>query len=261
MLISAKDIINQTFELYQKNYKIFLKYISLLFIPTSITALTATLLGKFLTVIETLGFSVPLLIYLLIIILSSLANIWVDICLIKIISKILEGTANHLDLKEELANNAHLILPVILVSILTSLIIFGGCLLFIIPAIIFYIWIKFAKLAVILEQANPLTALKISKNLVKERWWKVCWRLLAPAVVFTLMLFFVQWLIVMPIEVILNNFNFNNIALTIILIIYTLLAACISILFLPLYNTALIILYKNLKATPQTTNHLEPPQI
>ncbi|KKQ27070.1 MAG: hypothetical protein US42_C0015G0013 [Candidatus Magasanikbacteria bacterium GW2011_GWC2_37_14] len=261
MLISVKEIINQSFELYQKNYQTFFKYLGLLFIPTGIIAITTTLIGRLMSVVGTFGFSVPLIIYLLLIIVASLASMWLTIAFTKTVaSTYLKQPV--LEIKDNIQNTVHLIWPTILVSILTSLIIFGGFLLLIIPAAIFALWYAFSMYGVILENKTVLEALKFSKSLVKGRWWSVWWRMAAPAIVFGFVLLSCQWLLGLPFSTIVNNINQNNITLFILGSIFTLLSTFISLLFTPLNTAAVVILYESLKNNPvkETTDPLNPPQ-
>jgi len=60
-------------------------------------------------------------------------------------------------------------------SLLAGLIIFGFCLLFVIPAIFPIINYIFIMQVVALRGLRTKSALKYSKSLVKGRWWKILW--------------------------------------------------------------------------------------
>lgn len=63
--------------------------------------------------------------------------------------------------------------PCLWVSILLTVVIFGGCVLLIIPGIIFGIWFLFSTYALILEDKRGAAALKRSKQLVQKNGWYV----------------------------------------------------------------------------------------
>lgn len=67
-------------------------------------------------------------------------------------------------------------IPLALVLILFFLIIIGGIILFVIPAIIFAVWFNFVTYAVVLEGKKGFSALSFSRQLVSGYWWKVFWR-------------------------------------------------------------------------------------
>lgn len=62
------------------------------------------------------------------------------------------------------------------VSLLSTLIIFGGFLFFAIPGVIFSIWFSFAVIIVIAEGIGGMNALLKSKEYVKGYWWEILWR-------------------------------------------------------------------------------------
>jgi len=62
-------------------------------------------------------------------------------------------------------------------SIVLSLIIFVGLILFIVPAIIFLVWFTFAVFVLVLENARIIESLKRSREYVKGHWWAVFGRM------------------------------------------------------------------------------------
>lgn len=262
MLITAAEIISQSAELYQKNYQSILRYLILLFIPAGIFAAAGVIIGSFAGVMAAFGFGVPLLVYLIMAIITSLASLWLSLSLIRHLSALHQGQTAP-NLKENLQTGLHLVWPALLVSILTSLIILGGIVLLIVPGIIFAIWFAFSFYAVVIDGKKTAAALSESKNLARGRWWGVLWRLLAPSVVFGVILILIQWLVGIPIEIILKNFQKGTILYAILLTVFTLLSVIISLLFTPLSSLATIILYQELKKTPaeEKNKKPEPPQI
>lgn len=88
-------------------------------------------------------------------------------------------------------------IPLALVLILFFLIIIGGIILFVIPAIIFAVWFNFVTYAVVLEGKKGFSALSFSRQLVSGHWWEVFWRnlvLFLLVFVISLILNFIPWL-------------------------------------------------------------------
>lgn len=64
----------------------------------------------------------------------------------------------------------------LLISLVVGLIVLGGAILLIIPAIIFGIWFSFATLLVLDKNMSIKEALRVSKLMVKNKFWKVLGR-------------------------------------------------------------------------------------
>ena len=205
MLINAGDIISKSIALYRDNFKIFFQYVLILFIPNAVIVIFATILNFYVEKNAMRGLIG--ITYLIIVLLVTIVSIWVSIALIKTITnlylKIKIGT-----LKEELMNGKKILITSIIATLVSGLVILGGYLLLIIPGIIFTVWFSFVFYAVVLENKKTVEAMKYSKSLVRERWWAVLWRLLAPGVVFLLTIIASQWIVNKPFEYI------NYIAIT-----------------------------------------------
>ncbi len=248
MLISVKDIINKSLELYKNNWQLFLKYMLWLFIPTGLIAITTVILGSFTAALIIYGFGVIIVIYVLIFLMATIFSLWISLAFIRAMvarchNKPVKNT------KEELKTTIHLILPAVLVSFLTFLIILGGLVLVIIPGIIFIVWFAFTFYAVAIDENKTLQALHTSKELVTGRWWATLWRLLAPAIIFGIIILLVQWLINIPLEAVINNLTQGSLTYAIAISLITLLSTAISLLFTPLTSAAPTILYLELKKT------------
>jgi len=257
MLITAKDIINKSIELYKNNWELFLKYMLLLFIPTGILAIVSVIFGSFNAVLLVYGLALPIIAYVVLITAASVFSIWISLAFIRtMVARYNQIAAK--PIKEELQTATRLVVPAILVSILTSLIVLGGLVLLIIPGIIFAVWFAFTFYAVAIDENKTLIALQTSKELVAGRWWATLWRLLAPAVIFGIILILVNWLLGLPFEAILNNFEEGSLAFAIILGLLTLLSTVISLIFTPLTTAAPTILYLELKKTLTRETKTEP---
>lgn len=88
------------------------------------------------------------------------------------------------------------------VNILSGLIVFLGLLFFVIPGIIFSIWLAFVEYALVLENKKVIECLKRSRELVRGNWWSIFWRFLIIGLVFTMFAivlavpaFFAHWIL------------------------------------------------------------------
>ena len=150
-------------------------------------------------------------------------------------------------------------------EVLTVLAILSGVILLVIPGIIFSIWFAFSTHAVILDNKKGTQALSYSKQLVRGRWGAVLWRLLAPALAFMAVLLVLQAFIGMIygsvlVNTLLGQGNSMSGTIQFNLIGLNILAAIISLVFLPLFTAAPTILYLELKRTPLFTPPAEAAQ-
>ena len=70
------------------------------------------------------------------------------------------------------------LLPLIIVSLLTVLCLFGGLLVFLVGVIFVFILLRFADYAVLIDKAKPTAALAASWRLYDGRFWPTAWRVL-----------------------------------------------------------------------------------
>lgn len=255
MLISAGQIISKTLTLYRDHWKIILKYLLLLLVP-SIFAIALSMVLSFLLVIvgattQSLSSALlPLGVYGLLILIIAFVGFWFTIALIKMLGSAYEGRTAR-PIKEELRDAARHIWPGFLASLLASLAILAGLILFIIPAFLFAVWFGFSLFAVIFEDKKPVEALKFSKGLVKGRWWGAFWRMLAPAFIFTVLLLIVQWIVGLPFETTLAQMNQASFSSMGVALLYAAIMSVVNLIFTPLTTIATAILYIELKKTPK----------
>lgn len=259
MLISAKEIILQSIELYKKNTHLFIKYMLVLFIPTGIIAILGAILGSTSQMVYFYGFGITLTLYILLVILGSVASLWITLAFIKIIAGKYEKKEVP-GIKTSLLSVKQLIIPAILVSILNALIVLGGFILLIIPGIIFAIWFAFAVYDVALSDTKePVQALKNSKKLVDGRWWEVFWRLAAPGIFFAIIAMLAQGIINWPINFAIKTAIENTFSFFFLLALSSILNVIVSLVFTPLTTAAPVILYNELKKTPLEMDKPEHP--
>jgi len=235
-LISATNIIKESWELYVKNWKMLLKYSTLFLIPTLAMALTPFLL----TLLQYLQTAAWLSMLLLLIIIAAMmiVTLWLSIGLAKILKNLIDNQPNQ-TFKETIKNSSNLIWPVVYTSLLSALIILGGTLLFILPGVIFSIWYVFTFYAVIFDGEKGPNGLRASKNLVTGRWFAILWRIAVLACVFALGVMAVNSILQLPLVFISNTTVFDLANL--------LLSNIVNVLLMPLTAAASLILYLHAK--------------
>ena len=247
MLISAKNIIIKSIHLYKNNTKLFLTYMSLIFIPLGLSIIAGVLF--------TLAKEPSILLGILsitIMIILYISTLWITLSFIRVAAARYDGRVV-LPIKKELAAIKPLLWPAIFGSLLAGLAILGGFLLLIIPGIIFSIWFAFVIYAIAIDEKSATDAMRASKALVANRWLAVFWRILAPGVVFGILVIAVEGLFNMVLEKIVTEITPDQTVLYLgTMIGIGLLSSAISLLLTPLTTAAPIILYQELKKTYYT---------
>ena len=126
-----------------------------------------------------------------------------------------------------------------------------GLILLIIPGIIFMVWYYFSSYVNVLEvnKNNGLEALTSSKELVKGRWFKTLWRLIAPYLAIYLPVTILELIVVGILYVILSALNADENLYFYIVTPFNIIFNFVGLCLLPLYLSFTIILYNNLKET------------
>lgn len=252
MLKTAPEIVSESFQLYKKNWHNFLPYMLVIFLPTLVLSVIGTI-SLYLSAYIPASNLITNIIIIIIYAASLVLTIWATIALIRALSAGL--SEQPLDWKENFKASDHLILPLIIVSIITGLIVLGGSLLFVIPGIIFSIWYSFASFPVIFDGVKGMEALRTSKSLVVGRWWKIALRIIAIGFIFALISMALNLLV---------TFIANQIPMAEFLksTLSSLLSSLISTVLVPLSTAASLILYYSAKANPVGSElPLTPPKI
>lgn len=252
MLLSASEIIRKSFLLYKENWKLFLTYALLLLVPGGLISILGFSLPYIMAYIHPL---LAIIVYVFLLIGLTVASLWLSIAMIKTIVDRYQKTPAK-KIKEELTLSKNLIWPVLLTSLLSGLAVTASFIMFIIPGIIFSVWFAFSIYSAVLESKTPVEAMKHSKNLSSGRWGSVLWRLIAPAIIFMIAIGIVQWIIDLPLELIVDRINSVK-AIIILNGFRKLLSTLINIIAGPLTTTAIAILYIDLKNKKVKTD--EPP--
>lgn len=243
MLISVSDIIKKSIDIYRDHFLLFFHYIALLSITILISILSSL---PRLVFAEQASQSISLAFFLFILpaivtILISFFSIWIGISMIRVIAKICKSQ-EVLSLKRELLDVKSVIIPSIIASILVTVAIIFGVILFLIPGIIFSVWFAFSIHEIAIDKKKAIESIISSKDLVSGRFFAVLWRLLAPALLFVFVIFLFQSMIVaisyslsMPKEII---------------ALVQVISSFLGLFVAPLSYTAAVILYLELKKTP-----------
>ncbi len=238
-LISASEIISQSFALYRKHINTFIQPIAIFAVASVIYMLTQQNAGRLPSAISVIVFVAYILI-----------SIWISVVFIMLADTTRSGeTPKQLDsIFKEAYNRSP---QFVWVSLLYMLIMILGFVLFIIPGIIVSVWYMFATFFAALTPAKThrgLVMLKNSKNLVVGRWWATFWRVLIPQFVFGTILY----IILFALAAILSAGQVNIFTLM-ESSSFALLLVIGSALVQPLFTYAMVILFRNLEST--TTSH------
>ncbi len=242
MLLSSTDIIKRSIFLYKVHYRVFIRYMLLLFIPTAL-AVMISILGA---MAELQGLAARILSIVLFVIVYS-SSLWISIAFIRATAKAYT-TQTTGPINASLKEASALFLPTLWVSILTGLIVLGGLFLLFIPGIVFIIWYVFAFYHVSIDGTKGMAALKESKMLVAGRFFPVLGRLVAPTVVFILFALIADGILSLILSFVLPETATPTIALALSGMI-ALLSTLLSLLLTPLSTSAITILYEELKQT------------
>lgn len=231
MLATPGHIISESFALYKRHMNTLLQYSGLIFIPAAINYFLINWTDSFAIVV-------------LSVVVTSLISLWFSLSLIRTLMQLIESD-KAAPIKKEITEAAKLILPAVLTSLLVSLAVFGGFLLFIIPGIIFSVWFTFSTYAVAVDGKRGVEALKTSKALVKGRWWSVFARLAVPAIVIGFIAWIIQLIASAPFSTLADNDPQSS-----MVIIGDVVNMIIALAIMPLGALAPAILYAELKKHP-----------
>lgn len=111
--------------------------------------------------------------YIVMMLLSGILNIFMSIALILAIQN------NSLKITSAYKQSVSFVWRYFVMSIVMSVLLFIGFLLFIIPGIILSVWFSFATFVLVIERGGIIDSLKKSREYVRGRWWAVFGRLIA----------------------------------------------------------------------------------
>lgn len=141
------------------------------------------------------------------------------------------------------------------INILVGLATLGGLILFILPGIWLSVLFGFATFVLIDEKKKGTQSLARSAELVKGRWWKTLWRLLAPSIVVVLITLLVSFVLTLVVSLFAGGFEATVSFLTARELtplqqgIGAIIDSIVSIVILPLALLYQVKLYTSLKKT------------
>lgn len=244
MLISISAIIRESCSLYGKHFRAVVPYIVLIFLPSALIAISgyAALFVGELTAYGDMASNIVLGIMLL---AALIFHLWTSTALLRFTGLLAEG-GNIPHWKTVYGSVIGRLWPFVYTSILTTIIVSAGFILFIIPGLIFTVWYAFVGFTLVIEGAKGFNALRASKALVVGRWWSILWRLFIPAAIFTLLFAVLQRLLLWPVGALLTG--------DAEIIVGNLIVFLFQSLFAPLSLLSVALLYHSAK-----TNPLPPP--
>lgn len=252
-LIPVARIIRDSFNTAWANRRILWPYILSFLLPT--IALQAVAVIKYYVLgADNSGGALSATIAMLVSVASIIFTLWVTIALATVIRALLKKE-QPLGWADTMSGTSKYLGPVIWTSILVGLVVFGGVILLIIPAIIFSVWYSFTFYAVVFEEKRGLAAMAASKELVVGRWWPIAWRVLMPGLFFSAVILLIQKLLSLPLEFFLGNYEDAS------ALIWGALSAILNSLAAPLAAASTLLLYLNVKEQPavQVKNDIASP--
>ncbi len=244
MLITASEIIKKSWETYYQNWKKFIPYMILMFVPSVILVF----IGVFGLQIEQF-ISRGSLVFLNNLLITAinvailLFILWTTIALTKNLRQIIEKK-EIVGLKQIFTQTSKYLWPIIWSSFLMVLAVLGGFVMLFIPALIFAIWFVYIFYTVIFEDKKGISSLKASRELVVGRWWKTLWLILVPSFFFGIIILIVQNAFITPLSILLEKTSLTYIFLRAFII------NIISAISTPLSALPMIYLYFSVKENP-----------
>jgi len=244
MLISFSELLGRSWRYTTREYRHFLPFVAWLILPNVVLALfgylamwvgvsTSSMALNFITAI----------ILLMLVVLNALLSVWISLSLTYCVGR---GVTSGItpDWRESFHATVPFYWSGVWVSILTTLVVIGGTVIFLIPGIIFMGWYLFSIYEVIFSHERGTGALAASKSLVVGRWWSVVSRFLVVALVYTSISIGIQAVANMLVPLQSTFFSQQLVGNGIRSVATSLIA--------PFIVAAMVTLYVNVKQTPKT---------
>lgn len=246
MLITIKQLILKTWDLYLDNFK---KLLNLLLILAGIT-----MLGSIVDILIGRQFVGTILIAARVVsnAVFYCATLLLTVAFIFAINRLLTG--GEVKVAEIIRLSLKKFPIALLVSLVTALIIVGGFILLVIPGILFMVWYSFTLYQTLLLNSDLEQSLRHSHNLSRHRFWPVLWRVVLPNAFWSLIVWLLAYSIISLTDRILGGGLLNaSSSLTspplAIIILLNLITDVLSVLATPLVVGTGLVLYHNLKET------------
>lgn len=242
-MITAKEIIQQSWKLYEENFKLVIKVIVWGFLASIFSSVGIFLLDLFFKGGDLVRTFLELLVNLPQIVIA----VWVGIVLIDLLNNLL--SKKKVNLSDSINKGFYFYLPILILSVIVALIETAGFILLIVPGLIFTVWFAFSNYEIILAGKGVKEAMISSKGLSKNIWWQVAWRYFAPGVFWGLAGWVTTSVLVFAINqlLVLTNTTLSVAGNKILFLIYSISQNAFYIFFVPLIVASVLLLYKDLK--------------
>lgn len=249
MIIGTRDIISKTIDLYRSSWRFFLPYMGGLLISTLFVSISTFFYRNGIYFLATTQGVIAITLIALLFILGQLGTILLGVALIRAIA--LRSLDRPLPLfSQALTDALHLLPGAIVVTLLSGIAIFFGSLLFIIPGLLLSVWLIFSLHAVSIDGQPAIHALRISKTLVKGRFFPMAWRIVAPLFVLGLFYAIPNELIVIATNQLFSLLSSQQTTAALLLALgSSLLQIILVIINIPLTTGAITLLYLDAKRT------------
>jgi len=227
MLLNAKILLDQAWEIYKKRPRVFLGIMTFpVFASLLLTAFS--LLGASLLRLESAFFNALGLGMLMSSGVLTLGIIIIHLWSQTALLYAIKDREENIGIKESYRRGRNKIVSYFWISFLSGVVMAGGTLLFFVPGLVFFIWFSLASFVFISENKKGWSALMASKEYVKGNWRAVFWRFIFIGVI--------SWLFFYLLTVLAS---FAAISGTVKIIGYGLLT--------PMVTIYLFLIYENLK--------------
>jgi hypothetical protein len=179
MLISTTELITQSWKIYFKNFKTLISFIGIQIllvvvafgVPGGLFYLASKTSSVFLMILGVIT-------YVLGICASVYGGLWINVATSKAAKNAIENKV--MSISDVFKKTRTLILPTFGTTLLKVALVYLGLIAFIIPGIILLVTYAFAETAVVYDEPKEgAAAIRMSKDLVFGRWWRMLGRWLA----------------------------------------------------------------------------------
>lgn len=240
MLKSSFEIIKDGWKIYVKNWRRFALFLILLLLPAifiSATDAISSYLKIFFPKLPFIGNVVILAIFIVAIILAFLAAT----ALMRAV--ITTDNTQSVDWKKFSVAPGNLVWMVVWASLMVGLVSFSGDLLLTIFILMFAALYNFIFYTVIFENANGFGALRVSYALIAGRAGALLWRLVMSAVVLTIFIFVISYILTFVIRIL-------PLPIFLELFLAKIIPSLAKTAIIPLLARSTLILYQSAKQNP-----------
>lgn len=185
MIPGVFQLLGASWRLYRANFSRLAGYLAWLLLPQLALVL-----------VDFMPDGIPALLISSVAIVTTLVlSLWV----VLMVMRILSAAAKNQPMDVAIASTGVIFPPYVSTSLVQGIAVLIGLVLFVIPGLIASVWYAFAPIAAALDGRRNMDALATSRALVKGRFWRVAWRILAGPIVFTGWYAIVMTIILIPI--------------------------------------------------------------